>query len=128
MFRVERLVAWGGSDPSGACRFPTTLGRGAICTPSPAPSLHIIYHNFHHTSVDTPDLVPAGFQETVQAIAKIIEDVDAVEMSGIRGHLIRAGAMRWPRGLASEAVPYILARDLGAPIPTRGRVVDDRSR
>lgn len=53
-----------------------------------APSLHIIDHNFDHTSVDTPDLVPAaGFQDTVQASAKIIEAVDAVEMSEIRGDL-----------------------------------------
>ncbi len=58
--------------------------RGAFL--SAVPSLHIVEHNFYCTWVDTPDLVPAaGFQETGQAIAKIIEEVGAVGVSEIRG-------------------------------------------
>ena len=47
-------------------------------------SLHII----DHTSMDTPDLVPAsGLENTVQAFAKMIDEVDATEMREVRGDL-----------------------------------------
>lgn len=56
--------------------------------PPVAPSLHIIDHTFYHTSMDTPDLVPAsGLQNTVQAFAKIIDEVNRMDMRDIRGNL-----------------------------------------
>ena len=56
--------------------------------PGVAPSLHIIDHTFYHTTMDTPDLVPAsGLQNTVQAFAKIIDEVDDMEMREVRGNL-----------------------------------------
>lgn len=56
--------------------------------PPVAPSLHIIDHTFYHTSMDTPELVPAtGLQNTVQAFAKIIDEVNRMDMAEIRGDL-----------------------------------------
>ena len=68
---------------------PETRPGGELgAFPPVAPSLHIIDHTFYHTSMDTPDLVPAaGLQNTVQAFAKIIREVDAMEMREIRGEL-----------------------------------------
>ena len=38
--------------------------------------------------MDTPDLVPAsGLENTVQAFAKMIDEVDATEMREVRGDL-----------------------------------------
>ncbi|HSH76509.1 MAG TPA: M28 family peptidase, partial [Longimicrobiales bacterium] len=54
--------------------------------PPVAPSLHIIDHTFYHTTMDTPELVPAsGLQNTVQAFAKIIDEVNRMDMRDIRG-------------------------------------------
>jgi len=56
--------------------------------PPLAPSLHIIDHTFYHTSMDTPELVPAsGLQNTVQAFAKIIDEVNRMSMREVRGDL-----------------------------------------
>ncbi len=68
---------------------PETRPGGELgAFPPVAPSLHIIDHTFYHTSMDTPDLVPAaGLQNTVQAFAKIIDEVDTMEMREIRGEL-----------------------------------------
>jgi hypothetical protein len=54
--------------------------------PAVAPSIHIIDHTFYHTSMDTPDLVPAtGLQSAVQAFAKIIDEVNRMDMREVRG-------------------------------------------
>jgi hypothetical protein len=54
--------------------------------PAVAPSIHIIDHTFYHTSMDTPDLVPAtGLQSSVQAFAKIIDEVNRMDMRVVRG-------------------------------------------
>lgn len=56
--------------------------------PPVAPSLHIIDHTFYHTSMDTPELVPAsGLESSVQAFAKIIDEVNRMDMRDIRGNL-----------------------------------------
>ena len=52
--------------------------------PPVASSLHIIDHTFYHTSLDTPDLVPAsGLQNTVWAFAKVIDEVNRLDMEEI---------------------------------------------
>ncbi len=68
---------------------PETRPGGELgAFPPVAPSLHIIDHTFYHTSMDVPDLVPAsGLQNTVQAFAKMIDEVDAMEMREVRGEL-----------------------------------------
>ena len=68
---------------------PETRPGGELgAFPAVAPSLHIIDHTFYHTTMDTPELVPAsGLQNTVQAFAKIIDEVDSMEMREIRGEL-----------------------------------------
>ena len=68
---------------------PETRPGGELgAYPSLAPSLHIIDHTFYHTSMDTPALVPAsGLQNTTQAFAKIIDEVNRMEMSEVRGDL-----------------------------------------
>jgi hypothetical protein len=56
--------------------------------PAVAPSIHIIDHTFYHTSMDTPALVPAsGLQSSVQAFAKIIDEVNEMDMREVRGDL-----------------------------------------
>jgi hypothetical protein len=56
--------------------------------PGATPSLHIIDHAFYHTSMDTPNLVPAsGIQNSVQALAKIIDEVDDLQIRKVRGNL-----------------------------------------
>ena len=51
-----------------------------------APSFHIINHVVYHTSLDTPELVPAeGMQRSVRAFAAIIDHVNAMTMAQLRG-------------------------------------------
>jgi hypothetical protein len=51
-----------------------------------APSFHIINHVVYHTSLDTPDLVPAeGMIRSVRAFASIIDHVNKMTMAQLRG-------------------------------------------
>jgi hypothetical protein len=51
-----------------------------------APSFHIINHVVYHTSLDTPELVPAeGMQRSVRAFAAIIDRVNAMTIQQLRG-------------------------------------------
>lgn len=51
-----------------------------------APSFHIINHVIYHTSLDTPEMVPAeGMQRSVRAFASIIDRVNAMSMPQVRG-------------------------------------------
>jgi hypothetical protein len=51
-----------------------------------APSFHIINHVVYHTSLDTPELVPAeGMQRSVRAFASIIDRVNAMTIAQVRG-------------------------------------------
>ena len=50
-----------------------------------APSFHIIDHTIYHTDLDTPALVPeAGLEAAVRAFAKIIDEVNKVDLAGLR--------------------------------------------
>src|SRR5438093_8881832 len=50
-----------------------------------APSFHIIDHAIYHTDLDRAQLVPEpGLEAAVRAFAKIIDDVNAVDLSGLR--------------------------------------------
>ena len=51
-----------------------------------APSFHIINHIIYHTSLDTPELVPAeGMARATRAIASIIDHVNQLTMAQVRG-------------------------------------------
>jgi peptidase M28-like protein len=51
-----------------------------------SPSFHIINHVVYHTSLDTPDLVPAeGMIRSVRAFASIIDHVNRMTMAQLRG-------------------------------------------
>ena len=51
-----------------------------------APSFHIINHVVYHTSLDTPDLVPAeGMSRSVRAFASIIDHVNKMTIAQLRG-------------------------------------------
>lgn len=48
----------------------------------------IIDHTFYHTSMDTPDLVPAaGLQSAVQAFAKIVDEVNRMDLRDAQGDM-----------------------------------------
>jgi hypothetical protein len=50
-----------------------------------APGFHTLADIFYHTELDVPELVPkAGIEATVRAYAKIIDDVNLVELSRLR--------------------------------------------
>lgn len=51
-----------------------------------APSFHIIDHTLYHTDLDTLSLVPAyGLEQSARAFAKIIDEVNKVEIGALRG-------------------------------------------
>ncbi len=51
-----------------------------------APSFHIIDHTVYHTDMDTLSAVPAyGLEQSARAFAKIIDEVNKVEISALRG-------------------------------------------
>ena len=51
-----------------------------------APSFHIIDHVIYHTSIDTPELVPAvGLGWSERAFLKILDDTNKMTMAQIRG-------------------------------------------
>lgn len=50
-----------------------------------APSFHIIDHTVYHTDMDTPQAVPAyGLEQSARAFAKIIDQVNKVDLSALR--------------------------------------------
>jgi hypothetical protein len=50
-----------------------------------APSFHIIDHAFYHTDLDTAAIVPeAGLEAAVRAFAKIIDEVNKVDLAGLK--------------------------------------------
>jgi len=50
-----------------------------------APSFHIIDHAFYHTDLDTAVIVPeAGLEAAVRAFAKIIDEVNKVDIQNLR--------------------------------------------
>src|SRR5690242_6820186 len=50
------------------------------------PSFHILHHVAHHTSLDTPELVPAeGMSRSICAFASIIDHVNKMTMAQLRG-------------------------------------------
>jgi len=51
-----------------------------------APSFHIIEHVIYHTSLDTPDLVPAsGLERTTRAFVAALDRVNAMTLAQLRG-------------------------------------------
>ncbi len=53
-----------------------------------APGFHVLALNFYHTELDIPELVPeAGIESTVRAYAKIIDDVNELDLSKLRLNL-----------------------------------------
>jgi hypothetical protein len=49
-----------------------------------APSFHIIDHVIYHTTLDTPDLVPAwGLEDATRAFLKIIDNVNTMKKEEI---------------------------------------------
>jgi len=50
-----------------------------------APSFHIIDHAFYHTDLDTAAIVPeAGLEAAVRAFAKIIDEVNKVDLAALK--------------------------------------------
>ena len=51
-----------------------------------APSFHIIDHIIYHTSLDTPDLVPAtGLERSTRAFAAALDRANKMTMAQLRG-------------------------------------------
>ncbi len=51
-----------------------------------APSFHIIDHVIYHTSLDTPELVPAsGLERSTRAFAAILDRANRMTMTQLRG-------------------------------------------
>ncbi len=66
---------------------PPATGAGGELGPlrGKAPGFHVLADIFYHTELDIPALVPeAGIESTVRAYAKIIDDVNHVELSRLR--------------------------------------------
>jgi hypothetical protein len=68
-------------------KVPEARAGGSLGAVSPyAPSFHIIDHVIYHTSIDTPELVPAvGLGWSERAFLKIIDDTNKMTMGQIRG-------------------------------------------
>ena len=68
-------------------KVPEARAGGSLGAVSPnAPSFHIIDHVIYHTSLDTPELVPAvGLGWSERAFLKIIDETNKMNMAQIRG-------------------------------------------
>jgi hypothetical protein len=68
-------------------KVPEARAGGSLGAVSPyAPSFHIIDHVIYHTSLDTPELVPAvGLAYSERAFLKILDETDKMTMAQIRG-------------------------------------------
>lgn len=69
-------------------KVPEARAGGSLGAVSPyAPSFHIIDHVIYHTSLDTPELVPAvGLGWSERAFLKIIDETNKMTMAQIRGN------------------------------------------
>jgi hypothetical protein len=69
-------------------KVPEPRAGGSLGAVSPhAPSFHIIDHVIYHTSIDTPELVPAvGLGWSERAFLKIIDETNKMTMARIRGN------------------------------------------
>ena len=68
-------------------KVPEARAGGSLGAVSPhAPSFHIIDHVIYHTTLDTPEFVPAvGLAYSERAFLKIIDETGKMTMSQIRG-------------------------------------------
>ncbi len=68
-------------------KIPEARAGGSLGAVSPyAPSFHIIDHVIYHTTLDTPELVPAvGLTYSARAFAKIFDEANKMTMAEIRG-------------------------------------------
>jgi hypothetical protein len=68
-------------------RVPEARAGGSLGAVSPlAPSFHIIDHVIYHTTLDTPEFVPAvGLAYSERAFLKIIDETSKMTMAEIRG-------------------------------------------
>ena len=68
-------------------KVPETRAGGSLGAVSAyAPSFHIIDHVIYHTSLDTPELVPAvGLGYSERAFLKVIDETNKMTMGQIRG-------------------------------------------
>ncbi len=68
-------------------KVPEARAGGSLGAVSPyAPSFHIIDHVIYHTSIDTPELVPAvGLGWSERAFLKIIDEANKMPIPEIRG-------------------------------------------
>ncbi len=68
-------------------KVPEARAGGSLGAVSPyAPSFHIIDHVIYHTTLDTPELVPAvGLGWSERAFLKIIDEANKMSMAQIRG-------------------------------------------
>lgn len=66
---------------------PETRAGGSLGAVSPfAPSFHIIDHVIYHTTLDTPEFVPAvGLAYSERAFLKIIDEANRMTMADLRG-------------------------------------------
>ena len=66
---------------------PEARAGGSLGAVSPhAPSFHIIDHVIYHTTLDTPEFVPAvGLAFSERAFLKIIDETNKMTMAQIRG-------------------------------------------
>jgi len=68
-------------------KVPEARAGGSLGAVSPlAPSFHIIDHVIYHTSIDTPELVPAvGLGWSERAFLRVIDETNKMTMAAIRG-------------------------------------------
>ena len=60
-----------------------------------APSFHIIDHVIYHTSLDTPELVPAsGLERSTRAFAAALDRANGMTMTQLRGDTFPPRARR----------------------------------
>ena len=80
--RLDRVLA----EVSGLsrARVQGLMAEGAL-TPF-APAFHIIDHVIYHTTLDTPELVPAvGLTYSARAFLKVLDESHGMTMAGLRG-------------------------------------------
>jgi hypothetical protein len=70
-------------------KVPEARAGGSLGPVSPyAPSFHIIDHVIYHTTLDTPELVPAvGLAWSERAFLKILDETNKQTMAQIRGSI-----------------------------------------
>ena len=68
-------------------KVPEARAGGSLGAVSPfAPSFHIIDHVIYHTTLDTPELVPAvGLAYSERAFLKILDETNKMTMAAIKG-------------------------------------------